>query len=747
MKMNKQEELLRVIAKAERPLLVREIMGVLNLPRDEGDELKKHLRRMVRAGQIIRLRGRRYGMAQAMDLVSGRLKGHPDGFSFVIPDPPPPGAPAAEKQSDVYIGFKKNGDAMHGDHVVARVERHKSEGKREGRVIRILERAHMQIVGRFETGRDMAFLVPADRCIAEDLCILPEHIGKATAGDVVVAKILSYPKKGHAAEAKVIRILGRIEDSEIDTDTVIASYDLPCEFPKPVLTEAAQMPEVVSDEMCVGRRDLRAFATVTIDGETARDFDDAISIVPEGSSYRLWVHIADVAHYVKSGSVLDNEAYERATSVYFPDAVLPMLPEKLSNGICSLKPHEDRLTLTAEMLFSSDGQMLFHELYESVICSDARMTYTAVQKIIEGDPETRAAYNTLLPEFEAMDHLAKILRHVRFARGSLDFDLPSPQIVIDASGETIDIIREERQTANRLIEEFMLIANECVAKVLTTKGIPSLYRIHEAPPKERIADLRETMQSFGLKIKLEKEVTPKSLAEVLDAVKERPEEKLIHQVVLRAMQQARYSAENHGHFGLASEYYTHFTSPIRRYPDLIVHRLLKSIFRSEMPETEKESWAKKLPEIARHCSERERVAVDAERDVIQRKQVKFMADKIGEKYEGIISGVAAYGLFVQLDTYFVEGLAHISSLQGDYYIHDAKRHALIGRNFKRIYRLGQAVQVEVDDVDMEQQKINFRILAAQRRKKLIKAESKPKSKPKTKTKTKIKRKRKPKPKN
>ncbi len=730
--MDKQEELLRVIAKSERPLPVREIMRALNLPRDEGDELKKLLRRMVRAGRVIRLRGRRYGMAQALDLVSGRLKGHPDGFYFVIPDPPPPGAASGEKQSDVYIGFKKNGDAMHGDHVVARVEKHKGEGRREGRVIRILARAHTQITGRFEPGRDMGFLVPADRCMADDLCILPENIGKAAAGDVVVAKILRYPQKGHPAEAKVVRILGRVEDSEIDTDTVIASYDLPRDFPKPVLAEAAQIPERVTDEMRAGRRDLRALPTVTIDGETARDFDDAISIVPEDTGYRLWVHIADVAHYVGEDSVLDRAAYERATSVYFPDAVLPMLPEKLSNGICSLKAREDRLTLTAEMLFGGEGQMRSHALYESVICSDARMTYTAVQKIIEGDTETRAAHTSLLPQFEAMDRLAKILRHGRFARGSLDFDLPSAQIMMDASGETIDIVREERQTANRLIEEFMLVANECVAQELTRRGIPALYRIHEAPPKERIEDLRDTMQSFGLKIKLLKEVSPKSLAEVLDAVKERPEEKLIHQIILRVMRQARYSAENHGHFGLASGEYTHFTSPIRRYPDLVIHRLLKRIMASEMSDLEKETWAKKLPEIARHCSERERVAVDAERDVIQRKQVKFMADKVGKKYEGMISGVAAYGLFVQLDSYFVEGLAHISSLQGDYYIHDEKRHALIGRNLKRMYRLGQAVRVEVEDVDMEQQKINFRILAAPCRKKLVKAGSKSKSKPKVK---------------
>lgn len=735
--MDKQTELLCVIAKAKHPLLVREIIRLLNLPRDEGDEVKKLLRRMVRTGQIIRLRGRRYGIAQEMDLVSGRLKGHPDGFSFVIPDPPVAGATSGEPQSDVYIGFKKNGDAMHGDRVVARVEKHKGQGRREGRVIRILERGHTQIVGRFEPGRDMGFLVPADRRISEDLCILPEHIGNAASGDVVVAKILQYPQKGHPAEAKVVRILGRVEDSEIDTDTVIASYDLPREFSSAVLSQAARLPESVTDEMCTGRRDLRTLATVTIDGEQARDFDDAISIVPEDTGYRLWVHIADVAHYVKSESVLDQEAYQRATSVYFPDTVLPMLPENLSNGICSLKPREDRLTLTAEMVFSGEGQMLSHDLYESVICSDARMTYTMVQKIIEGDVETRSRYTSLLPQFEAMDRLAKILRHVRFARGSLDFDLPSPHIIMDASGETIDIVREERQTANRIIEEFMLIANECVARALTRRGIPSLYRIHEAPPAERIADLRDTMQSFGLKIKLSKEVSPKSLAELLDAVKDRPEEKLIHQVILRAMQQARYAAENRGHFGLASDAYTHFTSPIRRYPDLVVHRLLKRIFLSEMPDSEKEIWAKKLPEIARHCSERERVAVDAERDVIQRKQVKFMADKIGDKYDGIISGVASYGLFVQLETYFVEGLAHVSSLQGDYYVHDEKRHALVGRNFKRIYRLGQAVRVEVEDVDMEQQKINFRILAEPRRRKLVKAESK--SKPKSR----FKRKRKP----
>ncbi len=707
-KMTKQEKILQLISKADRPLLVKELMLSLKLGRDDRDEVKKLLRRMVREGEIIRLRGRRYGLPQKMDLVTGQYRGHRDGYGFVIPDE---GTEGASRVSDVYIGDRKYHEAMHGDRVVARVEKHKGEGRREGSIIRILERAHKQIVGRFESGRELAYVIPSDRRMIHDICIPLDQVGKAEDGDVVMAEILAYPTKGRVPEGRIIKILGRLEDSEIDTDTVIAAYGISPHFPEAVVAEADEIVESVTEKMCKGRVDFRALPTVTIDGERARDFDDAISIeVQKDGVYRLWVHIADVAHYVAEGSALDLEAFRRGTSIYFPDQVVPMFPEKLSNGICSLKPKEDRLTLTAEMDFSADGHPLSHRMFESVICSDARMTYTAVHQIVEvKNPAVREEYAALLPQFEVMHELAVKLRTHRLEKGSIDFDLPEAEIILDAGGETVNILREQRNIAHKIIEEFMLAANETIATEMARREIPFIYRIHDQPPKERIESLNDLLRQFGLKARLGEKVNPKVFSEILKTVQGRPEEHLMHKMVLRSMQQARYAFETHGHFGLASEAYTHFTSPIRRYPDLIVHRLLKKVMNKKMGEKEKARWAHKLPEIALHCSKQERLAVDAEREVIKRRQVKFMTDKVGEKYTGIVTGVTAYGFFVQLDEYFVEGLVRMSSLHDDYYIFDEKRHALIGRTHRRAYRLGQAIEVLVAAVDTENWQIDFKL--------------------------------------
>ncbi len=706
--MTKREAILKTVSRSERPLLVKELMNLLKLHREDRDEVKKLLRRMVREGEIIRLRGRRYGLPQKMDLVSGQFRGHRDGYGFVIPDKiPEEGSPV----SDVYIGDRKYHEAMHGDRVVARIERHKGEGRREGSIIRILERAHHQIVGRFESGRDLAYVIPSDRRLIHDICIPLDQVGRAEDGDVVMAEILSYPTKGRGPEGRVVKILGRLEDSEIDTDTVIAAYEISPHFTDAVLAEADQIVESVTENMCEGRMDFRSLPTVTIDGERARDFDDAISIeVQKHGGYCLWVHIADVAHYVKEDSALAREAFSRGTSIYFPDVVVPMFPEKLSNGICSLKPKEDRLTLTAEMHFSAEGLPLSHRLFESVIRSDARMTYTTVHQIVEAkDPAVRAEYTALLPQFDAMHALAVKLRAHRLEKGSIDFDLPEAEIILDAGGETINIIREQRNIAHKIIEEFMLAANETIAEEMTRREVPFLYRIHDQPPKDRIETLNDLLRQFGLITRLGEKVSPKGFSEILKAVEGRPEEHLMHKVVLRSMQQARYAFENHGHFGLASEAYTHFTSPIRRYPDLIVHRLLKSVMNKTLGKREQTHWQKKLPEIALHCSKRERLAVDAEREVIKRKQVKFMTDKVGEQHTGIISGVTAYGFFVQLEAYFVEGLVRMSSLLDDYYIFDEKRHALIGRSHRRAYRLGQSIEVLIAEVDTENWQIDLKL--------------------------------------
>ncbi|MFY9269816.1 MAG: ribonuclease R [Candidatus Manganitrophaceae bacterium] len=695
--------------KSDRPLLFKELMRALSLPKEERQEVKRLLRRMIREGEIIQTRGSRYGLPQKMNLIIGRLKGHRDGYGFVIPE--------TEGEPDIFIAAKKMEEAMHGDRVVTRIEATKPDGRREGRVIRILERARTRIVGRFEwpkersghpRGGPIGFVIPVDKRVAQDLYVTAENALSAETGQIVVAEILSYPSKSRNPEGKVVKILGRIEDPKIDTEVVIASHSFPRDFPSDAIVEAKRMTETVTSAMCKGRVDLRDLPTVTIDGERARDFDDAISIETTSNGFRLWVHIADVAHYVPEASALDREAFLRGTSVYFPDAVLPMFPEKLSNGICSLNPQEDRLAMTVEMTFDAAGRQLDDRIYESVIRSDERMTYTAVRQILtDRDEKARQRYAPLLSRFEWMEALAATLRKTRLARGSLDFDLPEPEIVLSLTGETIDILREERNVAHRIIEEFMLAANETVARYMTAKGLPFLYRIHDPPAPTRMMEFNDLLKTFGLVLREAEQIRPKVLSDLMESVKGRPEERLIHQILLRSLKQAKYSAENHGHFGLASAEYTHFTSPIRRYPDLVVHRLLKQVLHKQMSQEKQEVWAARLPEIARHTSDRERVAAEAEREVVQRKKVKFMTDKVGEVYDGFVSGVAAYGLFVGLTTYFVEGLLHVSNIHDDYYFFDEKRHAFIGEHRRRIFRLGDPIRVRVERVDLESWQIDF----------------------------------------
>ncbi len=686
--------------KSDHPLLLKELMQALTLKKEERREIKKLLRKMIQEGEIIKTRGNRYGLPQKMNLVIGRLKGHRDGYGFVIPE--------TEGEPDIFIAAKKIEEAMHGDRVVARIEATKPDGRREGRVIRVLERARKQIVGRFEQGKTVGFVIPADKRITQDLYVTPEKSLSAETGQIVLAEILAYPTKNRNPEGKVVKILGHVEDPRIDTVMVVESYGFTRDFPEDAALEAGKIKESVTAQMRKGRQDLRDLPTVTIDGERARDFDDAISIEKTRSGFRLWVHIADVSHYVPAGSALDREAYQRATSVYFPDAVLPMFPEKLSNGICSLNPKEDRLTMTAEMTFDAEGRRVDYKLYDSVIRSDERMTYTAVRQIlVDRDEKVRERYAALIPQFEMMERLAMQLRKNRLARGSLDFDLPEPEIILDLTGETINIIRSERNVAHQLIEEFMLAANETVAEHMTALEVPFLYRIHDPPTPTRIFEFNELLKTFGLILRDIEKIRPKSLSSILDVVKGRPEERLINQILLRSLKQAKYSSDNHGHFGLASEEYTHFTSPIRRYPDLVVHRLLKKVLHHRMSQDEQDEWARRLPEIGKHTSERERQSMEAEREVIQRKKVKFMSDKVGEIYNGFISGVAAYGLFVELESYFVEGLIHVSNLHDDYYIYDEKLHALLGEHHRRTFRLGDPIQVRVERVDLESWQIDF----------------------------------------
>lgn len=708
-----QEKILQKIReKSDHPMLLPELMRILSVPKEERKRLKRLLTEMAREGEIVQTRGNRYGLPEKMGLVIGRLKGHRDGYGFVIPEAP--------EKGDVYIGVRNMEGAMHGDKVVARVEAQKEDGRREGRIIRVLERIHTKIVGRFERGRGINFVVPSDRRIFHDLYIPPGETNRAKEGEVVVAEITGYPTRNRNPQGRILKIMGRPTEARIDTEMVVEEYGLSKEFPLDVLVEAEEIPEEVTPDLLRGRVDLRNLPTVTIDGERARDFDDAVSIeqLPSGG-FRLFVHIADVSHYVPEGLSLDLEAFRRGTSVYFPDAVIPMFPERLSNGICSLNPKEDRLTMTAEMQFDSEGNRTDYKIYDSVIQSNERMTYTAVKKILaDRDADLLNRYRPLIKMFELMEALSARLYAKRIRRGGLDFDLPEPEIVLDLQGKAIDIIRSERNIAHRIIEEFMLAANETVAEHVSRLGVPFLYRIHEEPDPDKMIAFSEFIHNFGLRLSVAGKVRPVALSEVLDAVKDTMEERLINHILLRSMKQARYSAENLGHFGLAAEFYTHFTSPIRRYPDLIVHRLLREVGRRKGLAKKRTDHLKGiLPNIALHASERERMAMEAERESVHRQKIKFMADKVGEEYDGFITGVAAYGFFVELETFFVEGMVRVSSIPDDYYIYHEKQHAIIGERSRRIFRIGDKVRVRVERVDLESRTIDFTLQEEPKRKK------------------------------
>jgi ribonuclease R len=709
MKYNHKQLLEIIRTRTGKPMLVRELMRLLRLKTEDRHDLKHALNELVLSGDIIKTRGNRYGLPEKMDLETGIFQAHPSGFGFVLP--------GKKGTPDVYISARGRLDAMDGDMVVARlsppVGRKKTEGKREGVIIRILERAHTRVVGTYELPETrptaIGFVTSSNPRITQDVLISRENVNNAKPGDIVSAEIIAYPLRGRPPEGRIIRVIGRPGQPGIDSELIIEQYELPVQFSLATLREAGEIPQQVTTTMLRGRHDLREQSTVTIDGETARDFDDAISIEKIRAGYRLWVHIADVAHYVKEGSYLNEEAYQRGTSVYLPDRAIPMLPTALSNGICSLNPNVDRLTLTCEMDISPEGDILKYDIYESVINSDERMTYTAVREIlVDKDPLRRKRYAALLPEFELMAELMEVLRSKRSKRGSIDFDLPEPQIVLDLQGRMTDIIRAERNMAHQIIEEFMLAANETVAGHIEEKEAPFIYRIHEEPAEEKLADLIEFLATLGITLPAVKKLRPLHLQKALARAKGTPEETLINTVLLRTMKQARYSAENVGHFGLAADTYTHFTSPIRRYPDLIVHRILKADMQGKLKNAAYTAHlAETLPAAAAHCSVRERTAMEAERDVITMLKLEYMKDKLGEVYDGIVTGVTQFGLFVQLRELFVEGLVHVSTLTDDYYHYVEKLHCLRGERRKCVYRIGDAIRVRVDRVDTVRKRIDF----------------------------------------
>jgi len=704
MKFSQNDILTLMQGKAYRPLLLTELMGVLSVPKKRHEAFSETIEKMLHDGLIVKIRGDRYGLPQKMNLVTGVLQGHADGYGFVIS--------STEGEPDVFIPRRSMMGAMHNDKVVARIEAFGRDGKKEGRIIRVLERFHKKIVGRFERGRSFGFIIPTDKKICYDLFIAPKNLRGAKDGDLVVAEITSYPQNARNPEGDIVKILGKATTPGIDTEVIIEEYGLPAEFSPEILSEAESLPDEVTEVMLHGRSDLRSLKTVTIDGERAKDFDDAVSIekIADGK-YTLWVHIADVSHYVAWDSPLDKEAYSRGTSVYLPDRVIPMFPEKLSNHICSLNPKTDRLTLTVEMLFDRNGIRTGYKIYESVINSDERMTYTNVKEILKDkNKELISRYESLVDTFILMNELCLNIRSKRMKRGSIDFDLPEPEIILDLQSNTIDIVKSERNIAHQIIEEFMIAANETIAQHMSGKPIPSIYRVHEPPDEDKISEFNEFISEIGYSHKLIFE-NPKTFQKLLHKLTGKPEEVLINKLLLRTMKQARYSVDNIGHFGLASQHYTHFTSPIRRYPDLIIHRLVKdTIKRHYLKKDKKQQLDTILPEIARQTSVKERTAMDAEREVIEIKKLQYMQNRVGTEYDSVISGVTAFGFFVELKEILVEGLVRVTSMYDDFYRFDDKGHRLLGDRSQKIFRLGDSVRVRVEKVNMENRKIDFTLV-------------------------------------
>ncbi len=689
-------EILRLMEEEDRPLLLREILQSFRLPKEERQFLRERLRELADEGRVVKIRGNRYGLPLKMNLVVGKVRCHPDGYGFVIPE--------EAGEEDIFIHPRNLREAMHGDRVVVRVESVRKRGK-EGRIIRILERRLHKVVGKFMKATHYAYLIPEDERLLHEVIIPEGQTKRAKPNQIVVVEITRYPTDRSRPEGRVTHILGYPDDPEIIPQIIIHKHDLPHRFSSGALREAKSLPSSPRKVDESGRIDLRGIPTFTIDGENARDFDDAVSIEEESDGgVTLYVSISDVSHYVEEGTALDGEAYLRGTSVYFPDRAIPMFPPELSNEICCLHPRVDRLTLTVELKFNSKGEGQGYRFYPSIIRSNERLTYTIVKKIlVDRDEALRERYRSLIPSLERMATLSQRLRQKRMERGALDFDLPEPEVILNLQGEAEEIIRSERNLAHQMIEEFMIAANEAVARFMREKGAPSLYRIHEPPSEEAIDEFRRFISHLGYRMRKEHDHSPKEFQRILEEARGRPEEGVINHVLLRSMRWAKYSAKNVGHFGLASDAYTHFTSPIRRYPDLMVHRLLKKVLSGERIETSIEELAKR----ADHLSQRERVAMEAEREILDRYRVRLMKDRIGEEFDGVISGVTAFGFFVELKEVFVEGLVRMTSLHDDYYHYYEDKYCLVGERTHKRFRVGDPVRVRVERVDVERRQIDF----------------------------------------
>ncbi len=689
---------------AYKPMHISELAKIFDISKRDARDFQDTIKAMEKEGLIINTNNDKVALPERMGMIVGKLSVHQKGFGFLIPDD--------EEHQDVFIPSSFINGALHGDRVMVQITKEDIGKKKcEGEVVKIIDRANKTVIGVFESSRNFGFVVPEDKRIQNDIFIPKAKTNGAEDGDVVIVEIIEWAGKRRNPEGKVIDILGKKGDKGIDILTIIKKHGLPEEFPPKVQKYAEGIEEEIPKSEYKRRVDLRDVRMVTIDGEDAKDLDDAVSIERlENGNYKLGVHIADVSNYVKELNPLDKEALKRGTSVYLIDRVIPMLPRELSNGICSLNPKVDRLTLSCIMTIDKKGKVLDHEIVESIIRTDERMTYTDVTKILkDNDEELINRYDYLYDDFKAMEELCNILRAKRLGRGAIDFNFEESKIILNENGKPIDIKPYDREIANRMIEEFMLVCNETVAEHMYWANVPFVYRIHEDPDEEKLQHFSDFIYNMGYSLKSSREVHPKALQAILEKVQGKKEETVVSTLLLRSMMQAKYSPECVGHFGLAAKYYCHFTSPIRRYPDLMIHRIIKEFINGKIDPKRSERLSGIVDYASKQSSDMERRAQDAEREVDDLKKAEYMSERIGEQYHGIISSVTNFGFFVELPN-TIEGLVHITELDDDYYVYDERHLSLIGELTKKIYRLGDEVKIKVDRVNIDTHDIYFKLV-------------------------------------
>ena len=682
------------------PMKIKEFAILLQVPKEERGELKKILDALEAEGKVRVSKKGKYVKGEAKSLI-GTYQAHQRGFGFVTIE---------GEDEDIFISEDDINGAFHGDNVEVIIKATPEGKRREGKITKILSHGTTQLVGYFQRNKNFGFVIPDNAKFSQDVFVPLERSKGAVTGHKVVVELTSYGREGKKPEGKIVEIIGHINEPGTDIMSIVKAFDLPVEFPEKVMNQAERVGDKIIPADMAGRMDLRNWDMVTIDGEDAKDLDDAISIRRQEDNYLLGVHIADVANYVQEKSALDREAYKRGTSVYLADRVIPMLPHALSNGICSLNEGEDRLALSCIMTITPKGEVIDHKIAETVICVNRRMSYTSVKKILEDNDEQEIEkYKEFYPMFKLMEELAGILRGKRKKRGSIDFDFPETKMILDENGKPLELKPYDRNVATKIIEDFMLIANETVAEDYFWQEIPFVYRTHETPDEEKIKKLAIFINNFGHSLHIANNaVRPKEVQKLLTKVEGTAEEMLISRLALRSMKQAKYTPDNTGHFGLAAPYYCHFTSPIRRYPDLQIHRIIKENIRGRMNVNRREHYEGILPEVAKHSSEMERRAEEAERETVKLKKAEYMEDHIGEVFEGVISSITKWGMYVELSN-TIEGLVHVTNMCDDHYNYYEERYEMVGEHTNKVYKLGQTVNVRVLDVDKLQRTIDFEL--------------------------------------